>query len=243
MQSTNNVIKKNAHMKYKHLFFDLDRTIWDFDRNALITFQEIYQKYNLKELGVKYFEEFFSKYKFHNNELWALYRKAEIKKEVLSVKRFELTLKDFGIDDQSLAEKIAYDYITLSPLKTGLFPHVYEVLNYLSEKYKLHIITNGFEEVQYKKIEVSDLNKYFENIITSEEAGTKKPEKQIFEFSLSKASAKPDESLMIGDDIAVDIIGAKTIGIDQVFVNYDRIPHDEEITYEINDLIELKAFL
>ena len=230
-------------MKYKHLFFDLDRTIWDFDNNARLTFQEIYEKYKLNELGITSFEIFYSKYKFHNDALWALYRKAEIKKEVLSVKRFELTLEDFGVVDKNLAEKISYDYVTLSPLKTGLFPHVYEVLNYLSEKYKLHIITNGFEEVQYKKIKISDLNKYFENIITSEEAGTKKPEKQIFEFSLSKASAKANESLMIGDDIAVDITGAKTIGIDQVFVNYNKIPHDEEITYEINDLIELKTFL
>jgi len=229
--------------KYKHLFFDLDRTIWDFDKNAKETFSEIYYKYKLKQKGVPSLEEFTKTYKYYNNMLWSYYRKGKFIKEVLSIKRFKLTLNDFGIDDEFLATNIADDYVTISPLKTNLFPHSHEILEYLYPKYKLHLITNGFEEVQQKKIDVSDLRKYFEQIITSEEAGTKKPEKQIFLFALSKAKAKIDETLMIGDDLKVDILGAKAAGIDQVFVNYNNITHNNEITYEVNSLKELEDLL
>jgi putative hydrolase of the HAD superfamily len=229
--------------KYKHLFFDLDRTIWDFEKNAKETFSEIYDKHKLKQKGVPSLEEFTKIYKYYNDMLWSYYREGKIIKEVLSIKRFKLTLKYFGIDDIFLATNIADDYVTISPLKTNLFPHSHEILEYLYPKYKLHLITNGFEEVQQKKIDVSDLRKYFEQIITSEDAGTKKPEKQIFLFALSKAKAKVDETLMIGDDLRVDILGAKAAGIDQVFVNYNNINHNNEITYEVNSLKELKDIL
>ncbi|MBE9481390.1 MAG: noncanonical pyrimidine nucleotidase, YjjG family [Bacteroidetes bacterium] len=229
--------------KYRHIFFDLDRTIWDFEKNARETFSEIYDKYELKQKGVPSLEKFTKTYKYHNDLLWSYYREGKIKKEVLSIKRFKLTLNDFGIDDVFLATNIADDYVTISPLKTNLFPHSREILEYLYPKYKLHLITNGFEEVQQKKIDVSDLRKYFKQIITSEEAGTKKPEKQIFLFALSKAKAKINESLMIGDDLRVDIMGAKSAGIDQVFVNYKNITHNNEITYEVNSLKELEDLL
>lgn len=226
--------------KYKHLFIDLDRTIWDFEKNAKETFQDIYDKYELKKRGIDSLELFTQTYKKHNDLLWSYYRKGEILKEVLSVRRFELTLKDFGIDDLSLASQISDDYVSMSPQKTNLFPYAHESLAYLKNKYILHLITNGFEEVQQTKIDVSDLRKYFKEIITSEEAGAKKPEKMIFAFALKKTGAKPEESIMIGDDLKVDILGAKAFGMDQVYVNFDNISHSEDITFEIDSLKKLQ---
>jgi len=230
-------------IKYKHLFFDLDRTIYDFDNNAKDTFFEIYINFKLKELGVEDFKDFYYKYTQHNNKLWDLYRKGEIEKELLSYKRFALTLNDFNIDDIVLAKKIAHEYITKSPLKKKIFPHVRETLDFIKDKFRMHIITNGFEEVQMIKLQNTDLMKYFEHIITSERAGVKKPEKGIFEYSLKIANAEAKESLMIGDDLEVDILGAKNAGIDQVFVNYHNHQHKEKITFEIDSFNKLKDIL
>jgi putative hydrolase of the HAD superfamily len=131
----------------------------------------------------------------------------------------------------------------MSPLKTKLIPGTHEVLRYLSGKYSLHIITNGFNEVQYIKIERSGIKQYFDKIITSEEAGCNKPNKNIFFYSLKKASAEIGESLMIGDDIEVDILGAQSIGMDQVFLNLNNFSHDHSFTYEIRSLNELMNIL
>lgn len=229
--------------KYKHLFWDLDRTIWDFEKNSLETFKEIFNKYKLKEKGIESFDLFIKTYKEHNSMLWGLYRSGMIEKEKLSVERFRITLEDFGIKDKSLAIDIAAEYINLSPEKTNLFPYAHEILTYLSANYQMHIITNGFKEVQYKKIKNSNLDKYFNKIIISEEIGYKKPDKNFFKYSLEKANTKANESVVIGDDLKVDIIGAKTSGIDQVYFNNNKINHYEEITYEINSLIELKEIL
>ncbi len=225
--------------KYKHIFFDLDRTLWDFEKNSEATFNDLYLIYNIEEiLGCK-FTEFFNNYKIHNIALWELYRKGEIKKDFLSLNRFLYTLNDFGNNNLALAQNLAKDYIAISPQKNLLFPHTIETLDFLKDKYQLHIITNGFIEVQYKKIKNSGLEKYFSNTITSEEAGVQKPAKHIFDYSLQKANAMPNESIMIGDDLQTDILGAKNAGIDQIFFNIDNISHNEEITHEIDSLIKI----
>lgn len=229
--------------QYKHIFFDLDKTLWDFDKNSLETFSEIFERYDLKKMGVPGLDNFYSVYKSHNQHLWGLYRNGEIEKKVLSVKRFELTLNDFGIFDDELSKKIADDYIHYSPLKTNLYPGTHEILEYLKGKYQLHIITNGFEEVQFRKINASGLDKYFSNVITSEEAGCKKPDPGIFEYALKAANASAKECLMIGDDIEVDIIGARNAGIDQVYFNNKTTNHNEEISFEIGCLTDLKKIL
>jgi len=229
--------------KYKHIFFDLDKTLWDFDKNSLETFSDIFSKHKLKERGIPSLSDFLNIYTEHNLRLWDQYRKGEIEKKELSYKRFDLSLIDFGIIDIELAKAIGADYIYLSPLKTNLFPEARETLEYLSAKYSLHIITNGFEEVQYRKIKASDLNQYFDKVTTSEEAGCKKPDPRIFEYALDKANAKASESLMIGDDIEVDIIGARNTGIDQVLFNYLMIQHNEIVSHEITNLKELRDFL
>jgi len=230
-------------MKYKHIFIDLDKTIWDFDRNARVTFEEIYSKYELKAKGITDLGQFFSTYARINEMLWDLYRENKIKKEVLNIRRFELALNEFGIDDLILAIHIAEDYITLSPLKTLLLPHSREALEYLKNRYKLHLITNGFEEVQQKKLDVCDLRKYFTTITTSEEAGVKKPELPIFELALYKAGASPEESLMIGDDLVVDMSGARKSGMDTLYFNPERHNHSGQIDHEIFSWHEVMGIL
>ncbi len=243
MCNTNTLVFDMTEIKYKHIFIDLDKTLWDFDSNAMETFREIFEKYNLISRGVSSLDDFFKVYSKHNEMLWDLYRKNQIKKEVLNVKRFEITLEDFNIRDLELAVKMAEDYIRLSPLKNNLFPHSKEALEYLKSRYKLHIITNGFEEVQQKKLDVSDLRKYFKTITTSEEAGVKKPEPGIFRLALDKALARAEESLMIGDDVKVDLEGARLAGIDQMLFNPGGIDHQDEITYEISGWEEIGKLL
>jgi len=229
--------------RYKHIFIDLDKTIWDFESNSLVTFREIFEKYQLKTLGISHLHNFTDVYTHINDMLWASYRENKIKKEVLNIRRFELTLQEFGIDDLILATRIAEDYINLSPLKTILFPHSREALNYLKIHYLLHIITNGFEEVQQKKLDVCDLRKYFTTITTSEEAGVKKPETGIFELALEKAGAKATESLMIGDDLQVDMAGARLIGMDTLFFNPQRHLHQDELDHEVHSWQEVMKLL
>jgi putative hydrolase of the HAD superfamily len=230
-------------MKYKDIFIDLDKTIWDFDRNARATFEEIFKKFDLGSDSNFGLDQFIAVYTRINEMFWSLYRENKIKKEVLNIRRFELTLNEFGIDDLILATHIAEDYITLSPLKTLLLPHSREALEYLRSKYRLHIITNGFEEVQQKKLDVSDLRKYFATITTSEEAGVKKPEMPIFRLALLKASALPSESLMIGDDLVVDMAGARNVGMDTLYFNPEKHSHNEQIDHEIFSWEELRGIL
>jgi putative hydrolase of the HAD superfamily len=229
--------------KYKHIFIDLDKTIWDFESNSKATFQEIFEKHNLKSLGILNLDRFTEVYKRINDMLWALYRENKIKKDVLNIRRFELTLLEFGIDDLILATHIADDYVTLSPRKTILFPYSHEALAYLKRKYALHIITNGFEELQHQKLDVCDLRKYFTTITTSEEAGVKKPETRIFKLALKKAGAYPFESLMIGDDLEVDMAGASGIGMDTLFFNPEKQEHQENLDHEVHSWLEVMHLL
>ena len=225
--------------KYKHIFFDLDRTLWDFEKNSEETFKDLYLIYNIEQLLNCDFDSFFRTYKKHNTLLWEEYRNKRIIKEFLSVQRFFATLNDFDNYDLELAKKMAENYLILSPQKNLLFPHAIETLEYLKDKYQLHIITNGFIEVQYKKIKNSGIEKFFNQTITSEEAGVQKPDKFIFEFSLNKVNASPEECIMIGDDLKIDILGAKNAGIDQIFFNVDNVKHNENITFEIDSLKQI----
>ncbi len=229
--------------KYRHLFFDLDRTLWDFDKSAAETFEDIYNKYKLLERGIKTVEDFHRVYTHHNNILWEEYRHGRIEKKVLSNLRYFLTLQDFGIEDEKLAADLGKDYLEISPRKVNLFPNAISVLNYLSPRYTLHLITNGFSEVQETKLRVSGLGEYFRTVITSEEAGVKKPNPAIFYFALKKADADIDDSLMIGDDFEVDIVGAKNVGIDQVLFDPEQKYQQNGSTFTIRDLAELKGFL
>lgn len=228
--------------KYKHIFWDLDRTLWDFEQNIRITLLEIFENHNLGA-AIPTSDDFINTYNKHNERLWASYQKGDMKKEILRFKRFELTLKDYGIKDKILAEVIGDEYIAESPKKTALIPHSIEILEYLCNKYTLHIITNGFNEVQFTKLKLCGIEKYFDRVVTSEISGYHKPRPEAFGYTLSMANAKKEESIMIGDDIDADIIGAKKFGINQIYFNPQRLPHSEGITHEVENLLEIKSIL
>ncbi len=228
---------------YKHIFFDLDRTLWDFDKNSNETFLEIHNKYTLEARGVPGFYDFCSVYRDINLSLWDDYRKGLILKEVMNVKRFSLTLSSFGIEDDALSVNMAEDYIRISPTKNHLYDGAIQMLDYLQDKYTLHIITNGFEEVQHKKLEHSGLNKYFTHVITSEDAGFKKPDINIFRYACAIAGAGVTDSLMIGDDLEVDIIGAAAAGIDQLLVDFEYKYPESGATYTVHALEEIIGIL
>jgi len=228
---------------YKHIFFDLDNTLWDFERNSTETLRELYHTHRLDQLGVSSPEFFIRTYQERNAMMWEQYRLGKIDKETLRTQRFVFTFWDMGLDASLAPPALAEDYIRISPKKNYLFPHAHEVLAYLHQKYTLHIITNGFTEVQYIKLDAADLSKYFDEIIISEHTGYKKPDVNIFYHSAEKANAKPGECVMVGDGLEVDVIGARNAGWDAVYFNPNKIPHNEKITYEIVSLDELKNFL
>jgi len=228
---------------YRHIFFDLDHTLWDFERNAEETKREMFETLNLKEKGIESYEIFREKYVTINLALWALYRENKIEKDELNFRRFYDTLCIFGINDTELGKAMAKTFIEGITTKTYLFPFTIEVLEYLYPKYPLYIITNGFEEVQYGKLKNSGLGKYFTLIITSEAAGSKKPEQEIFRYALHKAGALASESLMIGDDLEVDMAGARQSGIDQLYVNHEQKQHKEPVTMEVFSLKEIIGLL
>ena len=229
-------------MKYRHLFFDLDHTLWDFESNAKATLSELYQSLQLEKKGITNFGQFYKNYLAHNEKLWERYRNGFLKQEDLRIKRMRHSLLDFKIADEELAQAMSVKFLELLPTRTILFPFTKEMLQYLTDKgYAIHLITNGFEEVQYKKLKFSGIDVYFKEVITSESSGWLKPNKEIFEYAFHKANALPAESIMIGDTLDVDIRGAMNAGIDQVFVNHHGITTEMQPTYTINSLKELKS--
>lgn len=230
--------------KYKHVFFDLDRTLWDFDTNSNRALIEIYESFNLKGEGIDDFTEFAKQYQVINEKLWGWYRMGNIKKNELRKRRFTEALAHFGCMDTALGINLEETYIKISPYQTTLMPNAIETLEYLSEKYILHIITNGFEEVQGIKMQQSGLDPFFKHMITSERAMARKPDPVVFHLACNLANTRPSESLMIGDDLTADIGGAQNVSMDQVYFNPDGVNHDKaDITFEIKGLEELKVLL
>lgn len=228
-------------MKYKHLFFDLDHTLWDFDANAKITLTEIYSFFNLEALGVHPFESFYRHYLHHNEILWNRYHKGYINGEELKWKRMWRTLLEFKIGDEKLAREMSKKFLELLPAKKLLFPHTIEILDYLAEKkYELHMITNGFEKVQWNKLNNSGLGVYFKNVITSETSNSLKPRREIFDFALQQTGATLANSIMLGDNLDADIQGAINVGMDSVFVNHIHATTELKPTYTITHLKELE---
>ena len=228
---------------YSHLFFDLDNTLWDFNRNSTEVLEELYHRHNLPELGIASMKEFISKYQHRNEMMWEQYRLGKIDKETLRDKRFALTFWDLGIDPELAPVKLSDDYLEISATKNHLFPHAHEALAYLSSRYMLHIITNGFEESQQKKMMRCDLNKYFRNVIISEHTGFRKPDKRIFQYAVDCVRTTTEQCLMIGDGLVVDILGAKEAGWDTLYFNPGRIAHNESPTFEVDCLSQLLKIL
>lgn len=223
----------------KHIFFDLDHTIWDFDRNAEETLNELYHTHKLQELGLQSCSDFILKYTENNHQLWADYHLGKITKEFLRAERFSKTFIQLGIHPDSVPHQFEDDYVSISPTKTNLFEAAEEVLAYLQQKYSLHIISNGFKETTLTKMNLSNLNPYFENVIISEDVGVNKPNPQIFEYALDKAKATKAESVMIGDSLEADIYGALGFGLDAIFFNPTQKDKPEDVKQEITHLKEL----
>ncbi|MFM8963538.1 MAG: YjjG family noncanonical pyrimidine nucleotidase [Sphingomonadales bacterium] len=231
-------------MAYKDLFFDLDHTLWDFETNSKETIQELYTTHRLVDLGIVDFDRFYSIYSAHNHRLWDRYTKGFIKQEELRWKRVYLSLLDFKVANEPLAKEMSQAYLEILPNKKHLFPYTIEILEYLKQKdYKMHLITNGFESVQFKKIKNSGLQDYFIEVITSEASNSLKPQKEIFEYALKNANASIEESIMIGDNESADIQGGINIGMDTIFVNHIQVVPTVPATYTITHLKELENIL
>ena len=229
--------------KYKHIFFDLDRTLWDFDAAAEVAFERIYEQYHLQSLGIPSAHEFHEVYHPLNEQLWVLYRADKITKDELNRTRFLKPLEHYGIHDVALADHLSEDYVYWSPRIVRLVPGTMELLDYLKPKYHLHLITNGFQEVQHTKLSGSGMEPYFETLTVSEEVGVKKPNPEIFYYALRKANATAEESIVIGDEMAVDIDGARAARIDQIFFNPSGKEEEGERTFEVKSLLEIMEIL
>ncbi len=224
---------------YKHLFFDLDHTLWDFDENSKATLKQLYNEYELSKRGIEDFEEMFRAYTVHNDKLWERYRNGFIKRDELRWKRMWLMLLDFKIPDTSLAHEISTAYLEILPTQTLLMPHAKEILEHCKGRYQMHLITNGFETTQRLKLQYSGIARYFTHLITSEKSNSMKPHRDIFEFALNLTKAEAEHSIMIGDAIDIDILGAINAGWDTVYYNPKNVAHNRLPTYEIKHLEEL----
>ena len=225
--------------KITDIFFDLDHTLWDFDKNSNLTFIKIFAL-NKLDIDINIFLE---AYHPINTNYWDLYRENKVSKEKLRFYRLADTFKKLKIEVRdSMIKKLSHDYIDCLTDFNNLIPGAIEILKYLDNKYNMHIITNGFKEVQKKKLEESTITRYFKTITISEEVGYKKPNPIIFNYALEKANTVNTRSLMIGDSYQADILGAINVGIDAILFNYHNIDPTDKIT-SVNSLSDLTNYL
>ena len=236
------IVNRNSKI-YRHIFFDLDHTIWDFDKNAEETLHELYEIYRLSEIGLPSAAIFIETYTRNNHQLWAEYHTGKITKTELRETRFKRTFMELGVHPDVLPVAFEDDYVKLCPTKTNLFPHAHETLQYLQGKYKLHLISNGFKEASTLKIGNTNLGQYFEQVIISEVVGVNKPDKAIFEHALKVAGAEKHESIMIGDSLEADVYGALNFGMDAIYFNPFNAPKPDDVPLQVNGLRELMGML
>jgi putative hydrolase of the HAD superfamily len=234
-------------LKYQHLFFDLDNTLYDFDANAYLAMKEAFTQLGIT-VALPSFDLFFPVYLQINDELWAEYREKRISKDLLRGLRFERSLGVFGVVPEIPYIQIDDLYLKFMTTQTNLFPETIEILTELKKRgYQLHIITNGFKEVQHDKLVNTGLNKFMTHVFISEDIKSPKPSHEIFEYSIKSSNARKKESLMIGDSWESDIIGAKNFGIDQVFFNPGKLLIDYgkygTPTFTIEELNQLLIIL
>lgn len=228
-----------TNKRYTHLFFDLDHTLWDFDRNSEATLLNLYQEFGLARLGITDFEQMHASYNVHNDKLWDRYRRGFMKREELRWKRMWLMLLDFKIADTSLAHELSTAYLEILPTQTMLVPHAKELLDHCAGRYEMHLITNGFETTQRMKLQYAGISSYFGELITSEKSNSIKPKKDIFDFALAATGGCAEQSIMIGDAVEIDILGAINAGWDSAYYNPNGITHKHKPTYEVGHLAEL----
>lgn len=221
------------------IFFDLDHTLWDFDKNSALTFENIFETHSI---GVDLME-FLKVYEPINLNYWKLYRNNQIDKESLRYRRLKESFDAIQmIVPDEIIYKLSEDYIINLPTFNHLFDGTLELLEYLKPNYHLHIITNGFQEAQDKKMVQSKISNYFKTVTNSENAGVKKPNPIIFDFALNRALANKKTSVMIGDNIEADVLGALNFGMDAICFNYHGVEIDSSIK-QVTNLKDLKAYL
>ena len=226
-------------MNPTHIFFDLDHTLWDFEENSAQTYTKIFRDRDI-QLNVP---KFLNYYKIINQRYWKLYRNDKIDRDALRYGRLKDTFDflKYQVSDSTI-HFLADEYLNTLPLFNKLFDGTHELLTYLEPKYELHIITNGFSEVQTSKLENSGIKKYFDQIITSESVGVKKPNPKVFEFAMDSAKAKASTSVMIGDNWEADIMGARNVGMQVIYCNFENQSVDESIP-SVTSLLEIKKHL
>jgi putative hydrolase of the HAD superfamily len=231
-------------MRYKSLFFDFDDTLWDTHTNNMECLRDIYTDYHFDRYYAS-FEAFYNYYMPYNLELWRQYRNHEIDRQTLIVERFRHVLTPAGLTDAESALQLSRDFLERTTQKTVLVPGVADLLEYLRPSYKMYILSNGFREVQFKKLSHSGLAFYFDRVILSEDAGVQKPHKGIFDFALKNTNSRRNESLMIGDSWEADIAGAYHSKIDQLWFNPQNLLAAEDFTptYTVRSLTSVKEIL
>lgn len=230
-------------MAYKHLFFDLDHTLWDFERNSSETLAELHAEFALTQYGLRSVADFQRVFCATNVELWRAYDTNQISQAELRHRRFRRVFSELGVTDHACCDALNEAYLSRCPRKGHLVEHAAEVLDYLAPRYTLHVITNGFDEIQFLKIKHAGLARYFRHVTTSQNSGAKKPDVRIFTHALGRAGCCAGESLMIGDNCETDIAGGRAAGLDTVFFNPARVTTTEQPTYTIHHLRELTAIL
>ncbi|MGB3589134.1 MAG: YjjG family noncanonical pyrimidine nucleotidase [Tunicatimonas sp.] len=230
--------------KYSHILFDLDHTLWDFERCATETLVDLYQTHQLTRLGCASAEAFCQAFHRVNYRLWDLYNRGEYNSERLRRERFIMVFDDLGVSyDSDLPPALAEDYLAICPTKGYVIADAVEVLDHLHQHYPLHIVTNGFSDVQAIKLERANIAQYFQTVTTSDNSGYRKPNEGIFHYALNLISTVAEECIMIGDNLESDILGAQNAGIDHIYFNPGNKNHTTTVTHEITSLRELIGIL
>jgi len=228
----------------RHIFFDLDNTLWDYRRNAKITLEKLYEEYKIQENYGHTFEEFYPFYYESNEQLWADLRDQKVTKDELRARRFPEAFANMGVRNLDFLMEFEKRFVDEVTDTNYVVEGAEEVLEYLKDKYTIHILSNGFEEVTHDKIEKSIVKNYVETITTAEGAGAPKPDAIAFQTALDKAGATKGESVYIGDDWIADMIGATRFGMRAIFFNPLNENHlwIEEVPI-VGQLIQLKNYL
>lgn len=230
-------------MKYRHLFFDLDHTLWDFDRNSAESIAELFDTFRLADAGIGSAAEFSRHFIAINRQLWADYDRNLITHGYIRENRFPMVFRSLGVDESAIRADLNAEYLHLLPRKPHLLESAREVLDYLKGRYTMHVITNGFADIQAIKMDSAEISHYFTHVVTNGLVDAKKPDPLIFEYALEISGADVSESLMIGDNYEADILGAKGVGMDTVFYNTAGAVVDNPPTYDIRHWNELMAIL
>ena len=232
-------------MKYKDLFVDFDDTLYDTHGNSVIALRETFEAFHLE----RWFPDpqtFYDAYWLANIDLWTRYSRGEITRDYLIVERFRRPLSEGrGLEiTEALCLEMSDRFLEFCATKSGVVEGAHELMDYLKGRgYRMHMTSNGFHEVQYKKLAASGLRDYFDTIILSEDAGANKPSKAFFDYALAKSGASVDTTMMIGDNLQTDIIGAHDVGLDTILFNRWDVPPSDIPTHTVAALREIMQIL